>query len=183
MMKTKIKYLCLIVMVFLVHNCTKPVDFDQASDLVIQPVLESSLIFYKASVGDFFIGGNEEAEADDFVEIDLFNGSFVQDNLVKIEFVFEIENSINRAYELRINFFDDTDQALEGFTINTEASPNNENLMSMHTEVFEGEALERIKQSSILAFTLVMLDGDAINQNSPGEISLKSKAVMHFNID
>ncbi|GGD29552.1 hypothetical protein GCM10011368_34420 [Hyunsoonleella pacifica] len=182
-MKTKLKYLCLILIVLLLHNCTKPVDFDQASDLVIQPVIESSLIFYTASVGDFFIGGNEEAEADDFVEIDLFNGSFVQDNLVKIEFVFEIENSINRAYELRLEFFDSNDESKGQFNVNTEASPNNQNLISTHTEVFEGDALERIKQSSIIVFTLVMQAGEAINQNSPGEISVQSKGVFHFNID
>lgn len=183
MIATRIKYLYLVFITLLIYNCTKPIDFDQASDLVLQPVVESSLIFYSAKAEDFFIGGSEQSTAEDFVEIDLFNGSFIQDNLVKVEFVFEIENSINRSYQLRLNFFDENGQSLVSFNVDTEASPNNQVIPSTHTEVFEGDALERLKQSKLLEFTLVMLPGEAINQNTPGEISVKSKGVFSLNID
>ncbi|TBN01357.1 hypothetical protein EYD45_13200 [Hyunsoonleella flava] len=183
MMVTRTKYLYLALVTLLVCGCTKPIDFDQANDLVLQPVIESSLIFYSASASDFFVGGSEQSTAEDFVEIDLFGGSFIQDNLVRVEFVFEIENSINRAYQLRLNFLDENNQLLESFNVNTDASPNNEVIASTHMEVFEGDALERLKQSRIIAFTLVMQPGEAINQDTPGEISVKSKGVFSLNID
>ncbi|MBB1489923.1 hypothetical protein H4O21_25300, partial [Oceanospirillum sp. D5] len=59
----------------------------------------------------------------------------------------------------------------------------NEVIASTHMEVFEGDALERLKQSRIIAFTLVMQPGEAINQDTPGEISVKSKGVFSLNID
>ncbi|PQV45707.1 hypothetical protein CLV33_11251 [Jejuia pallidilutea] len=164
-------------------SCTKPVDFNQANTLVLEPVVESSLIFYEASAKDFFLGGSEESVAEDFIEIDFFNNSFVQDNLVKAEFVFNIENSINRGYQLHISFLDNANQLLERFTVNTSASANNNIIKTTHTEVFEGETLQRIKRSRILVFTLVMLPGEAINADTPGEISVQSKGIFSLNIN
>lgn len=183
MIKPKFLNIHVLVMLLLLCNCTKPVDFNQVDDLVITPVVESSLIFYTAKAEDFFIGGSEQSTAEDFVEIDLFNGSFIQENLVKVEFVFEIENSINRAYQLRLRFLDVNGQVLESFNVNTAASPNNQTIATVHTEVFEGISLERLKQSRILEFTLVMQPGEPISQDTPGEINVKSKGVFSLNID
>lgn len=179
--KTVITFTGLLLLIS--FSCTKPIDFNQANDLVLEPVLESSLIFYKAKATDFFIGGKEETNAEDFVEIDLFNNSFVQDNLLKVEFIFEIENSINRAYQLQVSFLDASGQLLERFVINTDASATNEILKTTHTEVFEGESLQRIQLSRILVFTLVMLPGEAVNENTPGEIKVQSKGVFSLNIN
>lgn len=177
------KYLGFLVLLLLLHNCTKPIDFNQVDDLVLQPVVESSLIFYTARAEDFFVGGSEQNTAEDFVEVDFFSGSFIQESLVKVEFVFDIENSINRPYQLRLRFLDVNGQLLESFTVDTAASPTNQTIATTHTEVFEGASLERIKQTGIIEFTLVMQPGEPINQNTPGEISVKSKGVFSLNID
>lgn len=179
--KTGVAFLMLLMLIG--FNCTKPIDLNQVNDLVLEPVIESSLIFYKATANDFFLGGNEETTVEDFIEIDFFNNSFVQDNLIKTEFVFNIENSINRAYQLHVDFLDARGQLLEGFTVNTDASATNEILKTTHTEVFEGEVLQRIKRTRILVFTLVMLPGEAINENTAGEISVQSKGIFSLNIN
>ncbi|GAB1856367.1 hypothetical protein MHTCC0001_12020 [Flavobacteriaceae bacterium MHTCC 0001] len=163
--------------------CTEPVDFNQAEDLVLEPVVESSIIFYKANAGNFFIAGMEDARVRDSVITDLFNKSFVQSNLVKAEFVFETKNSINRAYALTIEFADVNNRILEAFSVNTPPSPNNEVIATTYTQAYEGEALERVKETQKLYFTLEMLAGDPITQDSPGEIDLKSKGVFYLNID
>ncbi len=163
-------------------NCTKPVDFEQLDDLTLEPVVESSLIFYDASAQEFFVGGTEQITAEDFVEIDFFNNGFIQDNLIKVEFVFNIENSINRPYSLQIRFLDSAGQSLESFTINTEASANNQTIKNTHIEVFEDESLEHIKRSRIMVFTLEMLPGEAIDENTLGRISLQSKGVFYLRV-
>ncbi|GAL71643.1 hypothetical protein [Jejuia pallidilutea] len=122
MINKKIKTTGLFLFLLIGFSCTKPVDINQIRDLVLQPVVESSLIFYKASAKDFFIGGIEQNTAEDFIEIDFFNNSFVQDNLIKAAFVFNVENSINRGYQLRVSFLDASGQLLERFTVNTNAS-------------------------------------------------------------
>lgn len=176
---------CIILhsLIILMLGCTEPVDFDQAKNLVLEPVLESSLIFYKATAGDFFVGGTEANTASDFTEIDIFSGSFINDNLIKIEFVFETKNSINRPYSLQVDFLDSNSNILETFTADTPAAINNEVVESTHIETFEGTALANVKQSQFLVFTLTMLPGEAITPDSPGEIDLKSKGVFYFNVD
>lgn len=171
------------ILLFLMFNCSKAVDFNQADDLVLEPIVESSLVFYKASAEDFFIGGSEQVTAEDFAEIDFFNNSFIQDNLIKVEFVFQVENSINRAYRLSVSFLDGNGQILETFDVNTAASPNNQVIPSEHIETFEGAALQRVKQARLLVFRLTMLPGTPINENTPGEISVKSKGILFLNID
>lgn len=163
--------------------CTKPVDFNQAKDLMLDPVIESSLIFYNAKAGDFFIGGSEENTVSDFAEIGIFSDGFVRDNLIKAEFVFETKNSINRPYELTVNFEDNSNNILETFTIETPAAVNNELIENVHIETFEGNSLNNLKQSQILRFTLRMLSGEEISEGSLGEIDLKSKGVFYLNLD
>ncbi|MGC6429555.1 MAG: hypothetical protein ACON5F_00780 [Jejuia sp.] len=164
-------------------GCTESVDFEQAENLVLEPVIESSIIFYKANAGDFFVGGSQVNTASDFTEIDIFGGSFIQDNLIKVEFVFETKNSINRPYSLQVDFLDGNSNLLETFTADAPAATNNEVVESIHTETFEGASLANIKQSEFLVFTLTMLPGEAITPDSPGAIELKSKGVFYLNVD
>jgi len=180
-MKRRIKYLSLGLLLF--FACTKPIDFNQVENLVLEPVVESSLIFYTASASDFFVGGSEQSTAEDFAEIDVFNNSFVQNNLIKVDFVFNVENSINREYSLTVSFLDGNEQILETFNVNTEASPNNLVIATQHVETFEGASLQRIKEARALVFRLTMQPGTPINQSTPGEISVKSKGILSLNIN
>ena len=107
----------------------------------------------------------------------------IVENLIKAEFVFETTNSISRAFQVRVDFLDDTNQIQHTFTFFTTASTNNTNVVSNYTEVFQDNALNALKNTSILVFSLKMLPGVPINQNTIGRISVKSKAVFYFNID
>ncbi|MFS4484079.1 hypothetical protein ACKGJY_13745 [Hyunsoonleella sp. 2307UL5-6] len=178
----KLNYLSVLSFLMLFIACTKPVDFNQLDDLLLEPVVESSIFFFNAEASEFFTGGTEQSEVSDFVQIDIFNNSFINNNLIKLEFVLDIENSINRAYELQLDFLDTNGDLLETFTISADASPNNSVIANTHTEVFEDEALVRIKQSSILNFTLRMLPGEPITTDTPGEIEVHSIGVFHLNI-
>ncbi|MFD2727201.1 hypothetical protein [Hyunsoonleella rubra] len=174
----------LIFLLVLLSNfgCTKPIDFDQADDLLLEPVLESSIIFYEATASDFFAGGMLQNVVQDEVGIDIFGDSFVQDNLVKAEFVFEVKNSMDRAFDLRLDFLDGNGQLLESFTVDTPASPDNSEIITEYVETFEGVPLENLKQSRQLVFTLVMQTGPPLNQNSQGTIALKSKGIFYLMI-
>ncbi len=162
-------------------GCTKDVDFNQANDFEVSPVLESSLIYFDAPAADFFVGGSEVATVQDFVDIAIFNNDFVNNNLIKTEFVLETTNSINRAYNLRIDFLDSANQLQHSFITSAPASSTNKDVISSHTEVFEGSSLDALKQTTKLVFTLTMLAGAPINNNALGSIHLESKGVFYFN--
>lgn len=176
-------FLCLITFSLVSVSCTKDVDFDQANDFKISPVIEFSLFHFKGTAGNFFIGGSEEATVGDFVELDIFNNEFINDNLIKAELEFEIVNSINRGYQVTVEFFDESDVLRHSFSFSADPSPLNIELLTLYTEVFEGNELLALKASTRLELTLTMLPGAPINPSAPGGIGLKSKGVFYLNIE
>lgn len=183
MKNNKFKLILLILPLYLVCiSCTKEIDLNQADDLEINPITTISLFHFDAPANNFIIGNSNAFSDGDFVQIDIFNNSFIDNNLVRAELEFETINSINRDYEVQIDFLDDSNEIRHTFTFSAEASPNNENITTRHIEVFEDTELSNLKQTSNLAFTLTMLPGEPVNSSTPGNISLKSKATFFLNI-
>lgn len=184
MIKTFLKYLFATTFLsVLFFSCTKEVDFDQANDLVLEPVIASDLIFFNAPATKFYVNGSQQSTVKDSVVIDLFNRDFVVDHLVKAEFVFETTNSINKAFSVQIGFFDANNQEQHSFTISSPASPTNTDIVTTHTEVFENSTLQALKASNNVVLTLQALSGgDPLNDNTPGSIQLKSKGIFYLNI-
>tara|TARA_R110002049_G_scaffold271188_1_gene448344 strand:+ start:836 stop:1399 length:564 start_codon:yes stop_codon:yes gene_type:complete len=178
--KYKILILALNLMLF---ACTKEVNFNQINDLQITPAIESSLIFFDEPANRFLDNGNEVLITQDFIIIDFFENEFIVDNLVKTDLVFETENSINRRFDLQVDFFDKSQQLQHSFTLKQEASTNNNEITSKFIEVFEDGTLDALKNTSVIVFTLRLFPGNPpINQTTPGRIKLKSKVVFYFNI-
>lgn len=163
-------------------SCTKEVDFDQADDFEISPAIESDLIFFDEPANSFFLNGSELNTINDFVLADFFKNQFIVDNLIKSEFIFETTNSINRGFQVRVDFINDAEELLHTFTFSTLPSTDNSDLLSNHVEVFEGDTLIALKNTSKLVFTLSVLPGEPINQTTLGRIKLRSKAVFYFKI-
>jgi len=165
-------------------SCTEEIDFNQINDVSLKPVVAIDLIFFNAPATQFYVDGTELSTVRDSVIIDLFNRNFVVDNLVKAEFVFEITNSINRAFSVKIDFLDSENQLKHTFTINGAASPTNSEIETMHTEVFENDLLKALKASNKIKLTIQALSGGSpLNDNTPGNIELKSKGIFYLNIE
>lgn len=176
-------YLFLFPIYFISVSCTKDVDFNQINDLEISPIIESSLFYFDATANDFIIGGSDEFNIPtEFIAIDLFNNQFTNDNLIKVELLFEIVNSINRSYRIQVDFLDNSSQLLHTFSFSAEASITNEDLITQKIEIFEGQNLISLKQTRQIAFTLIMLPGVPINASTQGKIYLESKGTFYLNI-
>tara|TARA_R110000868_G_scaffold403811_1_gene681440 strand:+ start:1648 stop:2211 length:564 start_codon:yes stop_codon:yes gene_type:complete len=182
MVKEIIKRICVVISYsILVFSCVEDIDFEQTKDFEATPVLESSLIFFDEPANRFLDSGNEITVIQDSVLVNFFNDKFIIDNLVKAEFQFEIINTINRAFELQVDLFDDN-QLQHTFTIFQEASSNNNENFTIYIETFEDNTLQALKRTNLLVFTLRLLPGESVDQNTIGRIQLKSLAVFYFNI-
>ncbi|WP_298530498.1 hypothetical protein [uncultured Algibacter sp.] len=178
---SKIIYVLYILIIF--GSCAKDVDFEQARDYVFTPVIESSLVFFDEPAPSFLDSGVEIEIIQDFVFIEFFDDDFILDNLVKAEFDFETINSINRRFELRVDMLDVANQLQHTFTVIQEASQTGEDVLSSHIETFEDDSLQALKNTSFILFTYRLLPGPTINEDTPGSIQLKSKAVFYFEIE
>ena len=165
----------------MVCSCVEEIDFNQTKDFQIRPVLESSLIFFDEPANSFLDNGTDITVIQDFIIIDFFNDEFIVDNLDKAEFKFETVNTINRAFELQVDLFN-SNQLEHSFTIFQEASSNNSENSTSYIETFEGNTLQALKRTNVLVFTLRVLPGSPINDNTLGKINLKSLVAFYFKI-
>ena len=184
MLKFVFKYLIIVVSFALATiSCTKDVDFNQANDILLTPVFESDLAYINVTANKFLVEGQEVVNLKDSVNIDFFQDEFIVDYLVKAEFMLETTNTINRAFTVQIDMFDDFNQLQHTFSFFSSASPNNSEVVTEHVEIFEGNTLVALKNTTKLVFTLTIQTGEQINESTPGRIILKSKGTFYLNID
>ena len=182
-MLRKIAPLCCVLLLF---SCVEDVDFNQAEEIAISPVVESSLIFFDFAASQFSEPtGTETVVEGDSLELDVFSDEFLRDNLIKAEFFFEITNSIDRNFRADIIMYDENDQITYAFFIDTVPDGNNQ-VVTTHTEVFEDALLEQLKTTKRLELILSMFPsptGIPLDDNSIGNINMRSKATLFFLID
>ncbi len=136
------------------------------------------MAFINAEANQFLISGNEiTGTISDFIDIDIFKETLINDNLTRVDLVFETENNLPRNFEFSIGFIDESLSEFETFSFQTtEASP--------HIITFEGEDLEILKTTSRLSYSIEIITGEGtpITSDTVGGVSLKSKGVFYFNI-
>ena len=184
-MKTNIS-LVLAFICFTFSSCIKEVDFNQPTDLNFNPIFETSVIYYTHLASSFDEDdGNTDTVEDNF-DLDIFTKDFSKDTLEKTEFYFEIRNSINRDFEVEIEFLDKSNDRLHEITIQANASNDNSVLLFTHTETFNNSKLKILENTYKIKLLLTLKasdDGSILNANSPGEINLKSKVLFYLNVN
>ena len=107
------KILLLIVSVMISFSCVKDTNFDQTDPLVLTPIVEVNLIEIQetavAFLDDF---GVEVLNISDLIVFDVFSSDFVDENLLKAELVYEVTNTLNKAFEFKMEFYDLSKRAL-----------------------------------------------------------------------
>ena len=181
-----IKKIIPLLLLFVITSCVKDVDFEQAEDLSISPIVESSLIFFNFPASEFSEPtGTAIVTVSDDLELDVFNEEFIRDNLIRAEFFFEVTNSIDRNFRADVILYDENNQVVHTFNIDTTPNGNTE-VVTTHTEVFEDTSLEQLKNTVRLELILNMFPsptGIPLDQNSQGTIKMRSKATLFFQID
>ena len=113
----------------------------------------------------------------------IFNNKLTVDYLTKAEFTFESTNSIDREFQLQIDFVDGNDTTQYSVTLLAPQSPNNTDIVTEQVVVFEGNSLQALKSAVKIVFTITLQSGSPINENSIGNIQLKSKGLFYFTIN
>ena len=185
--KITLKIAFVLCIIFCFNACVKDVDFDQAEDLTISPALEVSVIHFEEPANTFVDDNGMELETViDSVGIEIFNDEFVMDNLVKADFSFLTTNTINRAFQSQIDFYNDLYELQHTFSFGVGASTNNQEVVVEYVEVFEGQDLDALKATTNLVLTLTLMpssDGSVLDENSSGNLKLHSKASFYFDIN
>lgn len=161
-------------------SCSSDLDFDQVKDLKLTPVFVANLAYFDVAANQFVDNGMEQQIPFDVQNFDAFKEKFFRDNLVKAEFNFELENTINRAFTLNVLLLNANNKILQTVTLAIPAYSGGPNIIKYPTEVFENQRLDLLKQSTKLGFVIVMAPGPPLTANSPGSLKLRSSATAYM---
>ena len=106
------------------YSCVKDTDFDQAVPVILTPTLEVSLVQIEETPVSFLDNsGTEVVSISDEIVLELLTEESVKDYLVKVELVFEITNSLNKAFDITMDFYDTSNTLQHTFSITVNNSP------------------------------------------------------------
>lgn len=176
------KIIGILVLIFLSFSCSSDLDFDQIDDLKLEPVAVANLTYFNIPANDFVDNGSELNIAFDAQDFNPFRNSLMRDDLMKTEFNFEITNTINRAYKIDLELIDAQNNTIETLSFNVQAYSGGTNVLNFK-EVFENQRLANLKRTAKIGFVITMAAGPPLNENSLGNLKLRSDATLYFVIE
>ena len=162
-------------------SCSSDLDFDQVDDLVLQPTFVANLAYFSVTADQIVDNGSGFPIPPALEDFDVFKNKFFNENLIKTEFNFEIENTINRAFEVDLILIDTNNTPLETISLNVPTYTGGSNIIKYPAEIFEGERLVRLKKSVKIAFVVRIVSGSGTGTIS-GNLKLKSGAIVYMKI-
>ena len=172
----------LLILLLFSFSCASDLDYDQANDLKLEPIFVANLVYFDVPANEFVTNGVEQSVIFDTPTVDVFNDDFFRDNLKKVEFFFEMENTINRAYSVDLVFLDNNNQRVHATNFTVPEYAGAENKVTK-TEIFENAQLDLLKRTTKIVFTLTMLPGAPLNENSSGRLKLRSGVTAYLVVE
>ncbi|MDR7210037.1 hypothetical protein [Flavobacterium piscis] len=169
-------------LIFLGFSCSGDLDFDQVNDLQLKPVLVANLIYFDIPASAFIDDETEQSVVFDAQDFDPFRNSLLREDLMKTEFSFEITNTISRAYKIDLILIDAQNNPIETLSFTIPAYTGTNNVLKF-TEIFENQRLVNLKKTIRVGFVITMAPGMPLNENSTGNLKLRSGATLYFEIE
>ncbi|MCI4442383.1 MAG: hypothetical protein JHC39_02660 [Lentimicrobium sp.] len=173
------KFFGIFFLSILSFSCSSDLDFNQVNDLKSEPVVIANLASFDVPANQFVIGGVEQTISGDLLDFNIFKDSYFNKSLVRADFFFEINNTINRAYKINLVFLDANNSPLYTIPFNVPAYAGVQNLVTK-TEIFENAKLDLLKSTTKIAFVISLLPGPALDENSLGSLKLRSSATIYL---
>ena len=172
-----IKMLLCFVLIF---GCSEAVDFDQIEDYTLKPSYALSLTYFTISPNNFvpFPGAPPITEISEKSDVKIFETSFIRQNLVQLDFDFEISNRFNRDFTVEISLLDENDNLIYQLNdLNVAAN----NLEFKQTEILNIESNPTVRNFTRVEVKLSLDDKTTpIIASDVGEIIFNSAATIHL---
>lgn len=170
-----------LILAPLFFSCSSDLDFDQVDDLVLKPVVVANLAHFDVPANQLLDDGRNNIMFDTR-DFDVFKDKFFTEHLKRADFDFEIENNIDRSFVVRLNLTNANDEILETISFSVPAYTGSSNVIKYRTEVFENQRLDLLKQTVKIRFDLIIFAGPPLNEDSVGNIKLRSGATVYMEI-
>tara|TARA_B100000795_G_scaffold49413_1_gene32450 strand:- start:71 stop:625 length:555 start_codon:yes stop_codon:yes gene_type:complete len=171
-----------ILVAFFFLSCSQPLDFEQVEEYTFMPSISSSLAFFSIDASNFntiISGISVPTEVNETSDFKLLENSFIKQNLVKLDFHFEIRNEFNNVFLLDVNLLDAESNIIhkvfEGFEISS-------NTLEIREEVLRTiENFPEVVNFTKVQFIIGLKDTSiTLNASSLSKIECKSSVVIHL---
>lgn len=171
------KFLGIFILFILSLSCSSDLDFNQVNDLKSEPVVIANLASFDIQANQFVIGGVEQPLSGDLLDFNIFKDSYFNKSLVRADFFFEINNTINRAFKLNLVFLDANNLPL--YSIPFDVPANTSGITK--TEIFQNSQLDLLKRTTKIAFVIILRPGvPVLTASSLGSLKLRSSATIYL---
>ncbi|OOV27716.1 hypothetical protein BXU11_09675 [Flavobacterium sp. LM5] len=175
------KTLLVFFLILFSFSCSSDLDFDQANDIELRPVVIGNLASFDLVANQFVNNGLEQTVSIDTPELGVFDDTFFKKNLIQTDLFFEVDNTINRAFELQLFFLDNANAPVSSIRMDIPAYAGTSNV-TKRTVVYQGANLDLLKQSKKIAFVITLLPGPPLSAASVGNLKLRSSITAYFDI-
>lgn len=176
------KFLTIIILSILSVSCSSDLDFNQVNDLKLEPIIVANLVSVDVPANQFVSGGIEQTLTEELLDFDVFRDAYFKESLVRADFFFEFNNTINREYSINLIFLDTNDTLVYTIPFNVPAYSGVQNLVTK-TEIFENTKLDLLKSTTKLAFVVTMLPGPGLSESSLGSLKMRSGATVYLVVE
>ena len=163
-------------------SCSSDLNFNQASDLNVQPVFTTNLAYFEAKSTVFVKNGVERPFYSYTSNVNFFTSSFIDKDLVKADMYFRIKNTIARAYVLNVTFLDKRGRAIYTIPPMNVSASNGTEILFERTEIFSGANVGILKSAIEMVFSIEMLAGPPLTATSAGRVELSSSITAYFDV-
>lgn len=172
------KFLAIIILSILSISCSSDLDFKQVNDLKREPILVTNLGSFDAPAQLFTSGIPESVVTTNFPIINIFNDLYFKESLVKAEFYFEFNNTIDRAFEIKLIFLNADGIEIDSILFDDVPAYFGVPYLVEKTELFDNADLDILKTATKITFVVKML-GPALPTGSSGSLKLRSSATIY----
>lgn len=170
------KFFGIFILSILSFSCSSDLDFNQLNKLKLEPVFVANLASFDIPANEFVIGGIEQNVAGDVLDFNVFRYTYFNNALTKADFYFEINNTINRSFEIKLTLLDANNIPLYTIPFDIPA-----NTTISKTEIFENTQLDLLKRTTKIAFVFLLPPGvPSLSEASLGSLKLRSSATLYL---
>jgi len=178
-LKTLLQTLLLILFVLGSVSCVKDVDLDQAKDISLKPKLQIDLLIFDVDDADFVdsLTNQQKTILRDTVRLEFLDDSYIQEDLIEVEFSFKYINSFSQSFHNKISFLSEDNSTQHVVEFNIDAGDNNNPAVTEVIDLIEFDQIQVIQRSIKMAVEI-----ETLPDNDPftGELKFQSKGLFSF---
>ena len=177
--KFKFQFLLFLLFSLGLTSCVKDVDLDQAKDIGLKPKLQIDLLIFDVNEADFVdtLTNQQKTIIRDTVRLEFLDDSYVQDDLMEVEFSFKYINSFPKSFHNKISFLSENNSAQHVVEFNINPGDKNNPAVTEVIDLIKFDQIQIIRRSIKMAVEIEVLPG---SDPFIGELNFQSKGLFSF---